>query len=44
MILIVEDDAGIRELEEYALQSNGFDARGCEDAAHFWAALRTAAP
>ena len=33
MILIVEDDAGIRELEEYALQSNGFDARGCEDAA-----------
>ena len=44
MILIVEDDAGIRELEEYALQSNGFDACGCEDAAHFWAALRTAAP
>ena len=44
MILIVEDDAGIRELEEYSLQSNGFDARGCEDAAHFWAALRTAAP
>ena len=44
MIFIVEDDAGIRELEEYALQSNGFDARGCEDAAHFWAALRTAAP
>lgn len=44
MILIVEDDAGIRELEEYALQSNGFDARGCEDAAHFWAALRIAAP
>lgn len=44
MILIVEDDAGIRELEEYALQSNGFDAHGCEDAAHFWAALRTAVP
>ena len=44
MILIVEDDAGIRELEEYALQSNGFDAHGCEDAAHFWAALRTATP
>ena len=43
-MLIVEDDAGIRELEEYALQSNGFDARGCEDAARFWAALRTAAP
>lgn len=44
MILIVEDDAGIRELEEYALQSNGFDAHGCEDAAHFWAALRSATP
>ena len=44
MILIVEDDAGIRELEEYALQSNGFDARGGEDAAQLWAALRTAAP
>ena len=44
MILSVADDAGIRELEEYALQSNGLDARGCEDAAHFWAALRTAVP
>ena len=44
MILIVEDDSGIRELEEYALQSNGFDARGCEDAAHFWAMLRDTTP
>ena len=44
MILIVEDDSGIRELEEYALQSNGFDARGCEDAAHFWAMLRDITP
>ena len=44
MILIVEDDSGIRELEEYALQSNGFDARGCEDAAHFWTMLRDITP
>ena len=40
MIYIVEDDSSIRELEQYALQSNGYDARGCEDAASFWAALR----
>ena len=37
MIYIVEDDSSIRELEQYALQSNGYDARGCEDAASFWA-------
>ncbi len=35
MIYIVEDDSSIRELEQYALQSNGYDARGCEDAASF---------
>ena len=44
MIYIVEDDASIRELEEYALQSNGYDATGCEDAASFWAALHQARP
>ena len=44
MIYIVEDDSSIRELEQYALQSNGYDARGCEDAASFWAALRDARP
>ncbi len=27
MIYIVEDDSSIRELEQYALQSNGYDAR-----------------
>ena len=42
MIYIVEDDASIRELEQYALQTNGYEARGCEDGASFWAALRTA--
>ena len=44
MILIIEDDSSIRELEQYALQTNGFDAHGCEDAAHFWAALRRETP
>ena len=44
MIYIVEDDSSIRELEQYALQSNGYDARGCEDAASFWAALRATRP
>lgn len=44
MIYIVEDDASIRELEQYALQTNGYEARGCEDGASFWAALRTAVP
>lgn len=44
MIYIVEDDASIRELEQYALQTNGYEARGCEDGASFWSALRTAMP
>ncbi len=29
MIYIVEDDSSIRELEQYARQPNGYDARGC---------------
>ena len=28
MIYIVEDDASIRELEQYALQSNGYEVQG----------------
>ena len=44
MIYIVEDDSSIRELEQYALQTNGYETRGCEDAASFWAALRAARP
>lgn len=43
MIYIVEDDSSIRELEQYALQSNGYETTGCEDAASFWAALRSRA-
>lgn len=44
MIYIVEDDAAIRELEEYALSSNGFQARGFERAEPFWAAVRQETP
>ena len=44
MIYIVEDDASIRELEQYALQTNGYQAAGCEDGASFWAALRAGVP
>ena len=28
MIYIVEDDSSIRELEQYALQTNGYEAKG----------------
>ena len=38
MIYIVEDDASIRELEQYALQTNQYTVRGFEDGASFWAA------
>ena len=44
MIYIIEDDASIRELEQYALQTNGYEATGCEDGASFWAALRGGTP
>ena len=44
MIWCVEDDAGIREIELYALTYTGFDARGFEDGAAFWAALQTEQP
>ena len=44
MIYIVEDDASIRELEQYALQTNAYPARGFADGASFWQAMRTAVP
>ena len=40
MIGCVEDDASIRDIEVYALQSTGFQARGFEDGSAFWKALR----
>ena len=44
MIWCVEDDAGIREIELYALTSTGFEARGFADGAAFWEALQTERP
>ena len=42
MIYIVEDDSAIRELEQYALQSNGYEAVGFESSEPFWQAVHTA--
>lgn len=44
MIRCVEDDAGIREIEVYALTSTGFEARGGEDGIAFWDALQCQRP
>ena len=44
MIYIVEDDASIRELEQYALQTNQYTVRGFEDGASFWAAVWETVP
>ena len=44
MIWCVEDDASIRDIEVYALQSTGLEARGFEDGSAFWAALQTEKP
>ena len=38
MIWCVEDDASIRDIEVYALQSTGFEAKGFEDGTSFWEA------
>lgn len=39
MIWCVEDDASIRDIEVYTLQSTGFEARGFADGKSFWLAL-----
>lgn len=44
MIWCVEDDAGIRDIEVYTLQSTGFEARGFADGTSFWQALQTEKP
>lgn len=44
MIWCVEDDAGIRDIEVYALQSMGFEARGFEEGDSFLEALGSQAP
>lgn len=44
MIWCVEDDASIRDIELYALNSAGFETRGFEDGRSFWEALQTERP
>ena len=44
MIWCVEDDTAIREIEVYALQSTGFEARGFADGTSFWEALQNERP
>ena len=44
MICCVEDDASIRDIEVYALQSTGFEARGYEDGNTFWQELQSEKP
>lgn len=44
MIWCVEDDASIRDIEVYSLQSSGFEARGFEDGDCFWEALQSEKP
>jgi len=43
-IVIVEDDADIREIVLYALRSAGFEAQGFEKGAAFWPTLEKALP
>lgn len=40
LIWCVEDEASIRDIEVYALNSSGLEARGFEDGTSFWSALR----
>ena len=44
MIYIVEDDASIRELEQYALQTNDYEVEGFADGRTFWAAVHSRLP
>ena len=44
MIWYVEDDASIRDIAIYALNSAGFETRGFEDGLSFWEALRKEKP
>ncbi|MCC8061314.1 MAG: response regulator transcription factor [Clostridiales bacterium] len=44
MIYLVEDDESIRELVIYALQTTGFQAKGCSCAAEFWEAMKNNMP
>jgi len=44
MIYLLEDDDSIRKLVVYALESQGYEARGFEAPGYFWAAMGQALP
>ena len=44
MIWCVEDDASIRDIEVYALQSTGYEARGFEDGTSFLKEVKNQKP
>ena len=44
MIWCVEDDASIRDIELYALQAAGFEAKGFDDGLSCWETLKTEQP
>jgi len=44
MIYLVEDDAAIRELEQYALQAAGYSVECFDDARHFWQGMQRHTP
>lgn len=44
MIWYVEDDASIRDIAIYALNSARFETKGFEDGLSFWEALRKEKP
>ena len=44
MIWCVEDDTSIRDIEVYALQSTGFEAKGFQDGDSFWQELHKEKP
>ena len=44
MIWCVEDDASIRDIEMYALNSAGFETKGYEDGLTFWNDLKVNKP
>ena len=44
LIYLLEDDDSIRKLVIYALNSQGYEAKGFERPAEFWKAMQTAQP
>ena len=44
MIWCVEDDASIRDIEVYALQSTGYEAKGFEDGTSFLKEVKNQKP